>query len=108
MARSLLSQSVESDEVGRIFSSLSLASLLVPFFSKPLFAFLYDFSLETFPGSWMLLTGLIIWSAMIIMIVLTAMITILVPQLHFAQNELLEEFWTTSDWVEKMMPDCTW
>ena len=40
---------------------------------------------------------------MIIMIVLTAMITILVPQLHFAQNELLEEFWTTSDWVEKMM-----
>ena len=44
---------------------------------------------------------------MIIMIVLTAMITILVPQLHFAQNELLEEFWTTSDWVEKMMPDCT-
>ena len=47
---------------------------------------------------------------MIIMIVLTAMITILVPQpanCYFAQNEPLEEFWTPSDWVEKMMPDCT-
>ena len=70
LARSMLTQSVEKTEVGRIFSSLSLASLLVPFASKPLFAFLYDLSLETFPGSWMLLTGLIIWSAMLIMIVL--------------------------------------
>ena len=70
LARSLLSQSVEKAEVGRIFSSLSLASLLVPLFSKPLFAFLYDLSLPVFPGAWMLLTGLIIWAAMLIMIVL--------------------------------------
>ena len=69
-----MSQSVEKTEVGRIFSSLSLASLLVPFFSKPLFAFLYDLSLQTFPGSWMVLTGLVIWSAMIINIVLKYLI----------------------------------
>merc|ERR1719397_548274 len=68
LARSLLSQSVEKGEVGRMFSSLSLASILVPLFSNPLFAFVYDQSLETFAGSFMVLTGLIIVTAMMIMI----------------------------------------
>ena len=68
LARSLLSQSVESDEVGRIFSSLSFISCLVHFFSHPLYALIYDSSLETFPGAFMLFTGLIIFLALLIMV----------------------------------------
>ena len=70
LARSVLSQSVDKTEIGKIFSSLSLASILVPIFSNPLYAFIYDQSLETFAGSFMMFTGLIIGLAMIIMIIL--------------------------------------
>ena len=70
LARSLLSQSVESSEVGRIFSSLSFISSLVHFFSHPLYALIYDASLETFPGAFMVFTGLLIFVAMIIMILI--------------------------------------
>ena len=70
LARSLLSQSVDKTETGRTFSSLALVSVLVPIFSKPLFAFIYDQSLQTFAGLFMVVTGLFIVSAMTIMIVL--------------------------------------
>ena len=65
-----MSQSVESSEVGRIFSSLSFISSLVHFFSHPLYALIYDASLETFPGAFMVFTGLIIFVAMFIMIII--------------------------------------
>ena len=65
-----MSQSVESSEVGRIFSSLSFISSLVHFVSHPLYALIYDASLETFPGAFMVFTGLIIFVAMFIMIII--------------------------------------
>jgi len=70
LARSLLSQSVDSSEVGRIFSSLSFISCLVHFISHPLYALIYDSSIENFPGAFMLFTGLIIFVAMFIMILI--------------------------------------
>lgn len=70
LARSILSESVDKTEIGKIFSSLSLVSILVPIFSNPLYAFIYDQSLTTFPGSFMMFTGLVIVLAMIMMIIL--------------------------------------
>ena len=70
LARSILSDSVDKTEIGKIFSSLSLVSILVPIFSNPLYAFIYDQSLTTFPGSFMMFTGLVIVLAMIMMIIL--------------------------------------
>ena len=61
---------MDSDEVGRIFSSLSFISSLVHFFSHPLYAIIYDASIETFPGAFMVFTGLIIFVAMFIMILI--------------------------------------
>ena len=54
--------------MGRIFSSLSFISCLVHFFSHPLYALIYDSSLETFPGAFMVFTGLIIFLALAIMV----------------------------------------
>ena len=60
LARSLLSQTVDKKEVGRVFSCLALISALVPFFSHPLYGSIYDATLETFPGAFMFVTfGLI-------------------------------------------------
>merc|ERR1719213_116774 len=74
LARSLLSQSVDSDEVGRIFSSLSFISSLVHFFSHPLYAIIYDATIETFPGAFMLFTGAIILLALFIMLLVKFLI----------------------------------
>ena len=70
LARSLLSQSVDSSEVGRIFSSLSFISCFIHFISHPLYAIIYDSSIESYPGAFILFTGLIIYVAMFIMILI--------------------------------------
>merc|ERR550517_1547278 len=70
LSSSLLSQSVDSSEVGRIFSALSFISCFVHFFSHPLYALIYDSSIENFPGAFMLFTGLIIFVAMFIMVLI--------------------------------------
>merc|ERR1719195_1046953 len=66
LARSLLSQSVDQTEVGRIFSCLALLSALVQFVSGPMYAVIYNQTLDTFPGTFMLTTSLIIFVAMVI------------------------------------------
>ena len=89
LARSLLSQTVDKNEVGKIFSSLSLLrylifflfsifddiliiiqSALVPFISHPMFGYIYDSSLTSFTGAFMLVTSLIIFIAMTLMIII--------------------------------------
>ena len=60
------SQSVDQTEVGRIFSCLALVSALVQFVSGPMYAVIYNQTLDTFPGTFMLTTSLIIFVAMVI------------------------------------------
>ena len=65
----IFSQCVDKTEVGRIFSSLSLLSALVPFMSGPLFAAVYDTSLSHFSGMFMIVTCIIIILALLLMLV---------------------------------------
>jgi len=68
LARSLLSQTVAKDEVGRIYSSLAFISAVVPFFSHPLYGLIYHNTIDTFPGAFMLFTSVIIAITAVLMI----------------------------------------
>ena len=68
------SQSVEKSEVGRIFSCLALISALVKFVSGPMYAIIYDQTLASFPGTFMMVTSLIIFMAMAIMMIVKCLI----------------------------------
>ena len=57
---------MDQTEVGRIFSCLALVSALVQFVSGPMYAVIYNQTLDTFPGTFMLTTSLIIFVAMVI------------------------------------------
>ena len=55
--RSNLSKLLDSKEVGRAFTILSLFQGVLPFATRPFYAFLYKQSLATFPAAFRVLTG---------------------------------------------------
>ena len=65
---------MEKSEVGRIFSCLALISALVKFVSGPMYAIIYDQTLASFPGTFMMVTSLIIFMAMAIMMIVKCLI----------------------------------
>ena len=68
LARSLLSQTVGRDEVGRIYSSLAFISAVVPFFSHPLYGLIYHNTIDTFPGAFMICTAFLIAFSAVFMV----------------------------------------
>jgi len=68
LARSLLSQTVTKDEIGRIYSSLAFISAVVPFFSHPLYGLIYHNTVDTFPGAFMVFTSVIIAITAVLMV----------------------------------------
>jgi len=75
VARSLMSQAVDKNEVGRVFSCLSLLSALVPFFVQPMFAFIYQATLDNFTGAFMIFTSLLIAIALVLYIFVKKIMT---------------------------------
>ena len=65
---------MDSSEVGRVFSSLSLVSALSPFLARPLYSLVYNATLDTFPGAFLVFTGAIILGAMSIMLMVKRII----------------------------------
>ena len=66
---------MDKSEVGRVFSSLSLVSALSPFLARPLYSLVYNATLDTFPGAFLVFTGAIILAAMAIMSLVKRMIS---------------------------------
>ena len=56
-SRSNMSKLMESNEIGKAFSFLAVFQSILPFATKPFFAFFYKYTLETFPGAYRMLTG---------------------------------------------------
>jgi len=56
-SRSNLSKLMDSAEIGKAFSVLGIIQALLPMATKPAFSFLYKATLETFPGTYRLLTA---------------------------------------------------
>jgi glycerol-3-phosphate acyltransferase PlsY len=48
---SLLSKSVKHDEVGKVFSMLAVVSAIAPMIGGPVFRQIYNFTLNTYPGT---------------------------------------------------------
>ena len=64
LVRSLMAQCIDSHEVGKVFSLLSILSSLAPIGGNPLFRQLYNKTLNNFPGAIFLLNGsILIFSA---------------------------------------------
>ena len=57
-----------------MFSSLSLVSALSPFLARPLYSLVYNATLDTFPGAFLVFTGAIILGAMSIMLMVKRII----------------------------------
>ena len=68
LARSLLSQTVGQQEIGRIYSSLAFISAIVPLFSHLIYGHIYDNTLSTFPGAFLIFTSCLIAIAATLMI----------------------------------------
>jgi len=68
LARSLLSQTVGKQEVGRIYSSLAFISAIVPLFSHLIYGHIYDNTVSTFPGAFLIFTSCLVAVAAILMI----------------------------------------
>ena len=56
-SRSNLSKLMDSAEIGKAFSVLGIIQALLPMATKPAFSFLYKATLETFPGTYKVLTA---------------------------------------------------
>ena len=69
-SRSNMSKLMESNEIGKAFSFLAVFQSLLPFVTKPFFAFFYKHTLETFPGAYRMLTGGL-YSVVLVIIILT-------------------------------------
>ena len=69
-SRSNMSKLMESNEIGKAFSFLAVFQSLLPFVTKPFFAFFYKHTLETFPGAFRMLTGGL-YSIVLVIIILT-------------------------------------
>ena len=65
-----MSKLMESNEIGKAFSFLAVFQGILPFATKPFFAFLYKHTLETFPGAYRILTGSL-YSVVLVLIILT-------------------------------------
>ena len=61
LVRSLMAQCIDSNEVGKVFSLLSIMSSLAPIGGNPLFRQLYNKTLTDFPGAIFLLYGSILF-----------------------------------------------
>jgi len=60
VVRSLMSKSIEKDEVGKVFSLLAIMASLAPVAGNPIFRQLYNKTLNDFPGAIFLLYGAIL------------------------------------------------
>ena len=69
-SRSNMSKLMESNEIGKAFSFLAVFQSILPFATKPFFAFFYKHTLETFPGAYRMLTGGL-YSVVLVIIILT-------------------------------------
>ena len=56
-SRSNLSKLMDSAEIGKAFSVLGIIQALLPMATKPAFSFLYKATLESFPGTYKVLTA---------------------------------------------------
>ncbi len=54
-SRSQCTKAVEKSEIGRIFSVVALGQALVPLMSNPLFGSIYNLTLSTLPGAYLLI-----------------------------------------------------
>ncbi len=60
--RSQCTKEVDRSEVGRIFAVVALGQALVPLVSNPMFGVIYNSTLSTFPGAYLLLiAGLLVF-----------------------------------------------
>ena len=74
--RSVISQAVDSDEIGRIFSVLAIFSAIIGSVIGAAFQQLYNKTLDTFPGAFLLVAaGLTLTAVPAFMISYTAMKT---------------------------------
>jgi len=61
IVRSLISQCIDKNEVGKFYSFLAVLAALAPVAGNPLFRQLYNATLDTFPGAIFLLYGAILF-----------------------------------------------
>ena len=81
IVRSLLSKSVDANEVGKFFSLLALVSAVAPMFGNPAFRQLYNYTLDYCPGMFLYV------SAGITTIAAAANIFIFIKRDHLRQIE---------------------
>ena len=63
--RSQCTKSVEQNEIGRIFAVVALGQSIVPFISAPLFGLVYQATLETFPGAYLVIVSGLLFVAFV-------------------------------------------
>lgn len=61
--RSQCTKSVEKEETGRIFAVVAFGQALVPLVSNPLFGLLYQATLDTFPGAYLIVVDVLLFMA---------------------------------------------
>ena len=54
-ARALITKCIGSDEIGKVFSVIAFMTATMPFVSSPIYRLLYDYTIYTFPGAFLLL-----------------------------------------------------
>lgn len=64
--RSIATKLVESDELGKVNSLFGVAEALMPLVYAPMYASLYQATIETLPGAFFLVGGLLTFPAVII------------------------------------------
>ena len=70
LVRSLLSNCVEKQEMGKMYSALAILSAVMPIAANPAFRQLYNQTLDTFPAAEILLATAILLSTAIINFIL--------------------------------------
>jgi len=73
MSRSAVSKLVSPSEIGRVFAFMGLLQAVLKLLSKPFFGFLYQATLDIFPGLWILVGCAILLGPNIIAIVVHCM-----------------------------------
>lgn len=66
LVRALLSQCIEPNETGKMFSALAIFAALMPLMSNPIFRQLYNHTLDTFPAAEILLATAILTTSAIL------------------------------------------
>eukprot|EP00093_Oithona_nana_P002809 02809.XXX_105651_105076_1 [CDS] Oithona nana genome sequencing. len=57
LARALMSKCVEEDELGKIFSGMTIMVAFIPFATNPVYRKVYSATLEVFPGFYMFMSS---------------------------------------------------